>query len=110
MHSFPLAAGTGLIYFGAPAGSKITLHPAPTSPVVYAGNNGFDPSFTEIPANTSASRAEAVIGGVEPGLFEIEVTQTSGVCHRVEGWPSDKYAATIEVQADTFSVFNWICQ
>lgn len=107
--SWPPPAGTGFIYIGAPAGSKVALVQSPSSQAVYAGDDGFDPSFTEIPPNTLMSRAEAVFCSVAPGTYDVEVTQTSGACHRIEGWPSEKHAAKIVVQADTLSVFNWVC-
>jgi hypothetical protein len=101
--------GTGVLFFGAPAGSKITITPAPPNGIVYGGVNGFDPSLTEIPAGTPIHLAEAVVCGLQPGTYDIEITQTTGVCYMGEGWKSPGHSGKVSIQAGMFSVFNYFC-
>jgi hypothetical protein len=105
----PPKAGMGTLYVVSPPGSTVT--PTPSATVVYTKEDGtFDPSLTSLPASMSDDNTGAIACDVAPGKYQIDIGQTTGTCHMIEGWPSTGHDIEADVEADSVTVVNWRCQ
>lgn len=99
----PPALGKGNLLVGTPVGASVAVSPQAT--VVYMDAAGyFDPTLTSCGAG-----GFAVLCDLDPGLYALDFSGALGSCQRVEGWPSAGHDLDAKIEADTFTVVNWIC-
>jgi len=105
----PPKAGTGILFVGAPPGSTVKLTPPAT--VVYTKEDGtFDPALSSIPAAMSADLTGSIACDLAPGKYQIDIGQTTESCHTIEGWTSTGHDVEAEVEADSVTGVNWVCE
>ena len=95
---------------GAPPGTKVAITPDPGVPVIYMGDEQFDPEATQISPDVDPALAYIVACGLEPDNYYLDFESTSKDCYKTsEGWTVEGHDAEVVVEGGYTTVMNWFC-